>query len=221
MKNYLNIIKKSSLFYGIREEEIESLLKCLSATTKKYTKNQFVFSLGENIDSVGIVLSGSVHIVKEDFWGNSSILSKVVPGQVFGETFASMQTKELGVNVVAQEETEVLLLNVRGIITICSANCEFHTRLVRNMLFVLAEKNYLLTRKMEHMTQRTTREKLLSYLSDESQKNVSSVFEIPFNRQQLADYLSVERSAMSNELSKLRDEGILEFNKNHFELLIS
>ena len=218
MKNYLNVLTKSPLFSGITENEIESMLSCLSAITKLYNKNQFVFRLGESISSVGMVLSGSVHILKEDFWGNRSILSEVGPGQLFGETYACVQTESLGVSVVAAEPTEVLFMDIRKIMGTCSSACEFHTRLIRNLISALAGKNLMLTGKMEHMAQRTTREKILSYLSSESQKNASSSFEIPFNRQQLADYLAVDRSALSKELCRLRDEGVLAFQKNSFKL---
>ena len=218
MINYLNILKKCPLFFGILENEIEPILVCLSAKTKIYQKDQFVFRSGDHISSVGIVLSGSVHIIKEDFWGNRSILSEAVVGQLFGETYACVQTQPLIVSVIAAEDTEIMFLDAHSMMTSCSSACEFHLRLIRNLIGVLAEKNLMLTQKMEHLTKRTTREKLLSYLSAESQKNSSGVFEIPFNRQQLADFLSVDRSAMSSELSKLRSEGILAFYKNTFEL---
>jgi CRP-like cAMP-binding protein len=217
MKKYLNVIKKSPLFSGVGEYELMSMLTCLSARMEHYRKNQFVFRRGESVSALGMVLSGSVHVIKEDFWGNQTILGMASAGQLFAETF-SLQAEPLGVSVIAMEQSEVLFLDVRKITTSCSSACEFHTKLIRNLFSVLAEKNLLLTKKLEHMAQRTTREKLLSYLSAESQKSGSPAFEIPFNRQQLADYLSVDRSAMSNELCKLRKEGVLVFQKNSFEL---
>lgn len=218
MNEYLDIIKMSPLFNGISENEIKSMLTCLSAKSETYKKNQFIFRLGETIAAVGMVLSGSVYITKEDFWGNRSILAKAEAGDLFGETFACVQTKSLGVSVTATEVSDILFLDVGRIMTTCTNVCEFHTKLMKNLLYVLADKNLMLTKKMEHMAQRTTREKLLSYLSDEAQKTGSAYFQIPFNRQQLADYLCVDRSAMSNELCKLRDEGILTFQKNEFQL---
>lgn len=219
MKKYLNVIQKSSLFSGVAAPEIVSMLKCLSAVETEYEKNAFVLRFGESVSSIGLVLSGSVHVVKEDFWGNRNIVMKAVAGQLFAETYACVQDEALGVSVVAAEPTTVLFLDVRRIMTTCSSACEFHSRLIRNLLTVVAQKNLMLNNKLAHMAQRTTREKLLSYLSEESLRLGSSSFEIPFNRQQLADYLSVDRSAMSNELCKLRDEGILRFEKNSFELL--
>lgn len=219
MKKYLNVIQKSPLFSGISPSELEPMLKCLSAVTKDYEKNAFVLRFGEDISSVGLVLSGSVHIIKEDYWGNRNIVTKASPGQLFAETYACVQGEALGINVVAAEPTTVLFLKVRCIMTTCSSGCEFHSRLMRNLLTVVAHNNLMLNNKLSHMAARSTREKLLSYLSAESLKLGSSTFEISFNRQQLADYLSVDRSAMSNELCKLRDEGILKFNKNCFELM--
>lgn len=211
-------LKNTALFQGIEPNEMEPLLHCMSATQKSYAKGDTIYRIGEPIRSVGLVTSGLIHLVKDDFWGNRSILAEVACGELFGETYACVPSEPLGVSVIATKPTEVLFLDIRKILTVCSSACGFHTRLIHNLLSVLAQKNLLLTKKMEHITKRNTREKLLSYLSSESLKKGSSIFEIPFNRQQLAEYLSVDRSAMSNELSKLREEGILEFHKNKFQL---
>lgn len=219
MKINYKLVKRTALFDGIEENEMAAMLDCLSATTKSYKKGQIIYRPGDTISSVGAVLSGSVHIIKEDFWGNRSILSQLGAGQLFGETYAALPSAPLEVSVYAAESCEVLFLDIRKIISACPSACEFHARLTRNLLAVTAQRNLLLTRKLEYMAQRTTREKLLAYLSAESQRRKSAAFEIPFNRQQLADYLSVDRSAMSNELCKLRNEGILRFERNRFELL--
>ena len=181
MEKYSILLKNSKLFQGISEDEVTSMLACLSAVRRSYAKEEYVFRRGERIDSVAVLLEGSVHIRKEDYWGNLSI-------------------------------------DVKRILTVCPSACQFHSRLIRNLLSVLALKNKMLTQKLEHMSKRTTREKLLSYLSEQSQRAGSPVFDIPFNRQQLADFLSVDRSAMSAELCRMRDEGILSFERSHFEL---
>jgi CRP-like cAMP-binding protein len=178
-----------------------------------------IYCAGETVTRVGEVVSGRVHIMKEDFWGNRSILEEFGPGRLFGETYAAAPPSPLEVNVMAAEPCEVLFLDIRRIMTTCSSACRFHARLIRNLLSVTAQKNLLLTRKMGYMARRTTREKLLAYLSAQSQRSGRAAFEIPFDRQQLADYLSVDRSAMSKELCKLRDEGVIKFRKNKFELL--
>ncbi len=215
--NY-RMLQRTALFEGIEEREITAMMDCLSAKTEKYRKEQSLLRTGDATTLVGVVLSGRVHIIKEDFWGNRGILSEISAGQLFGETYAAVPSASAEVSVVAAEASEVLYLDIRRILTTCSASCAFHARLIRNLLAVTAQKNLLLTRKLAFMAQRTTKDKLLSYLSAESQRHKSSSFEIPFNRQQLADYLSVDRSAMSNELCKLRDAGILQFDKNRFTL---
>lgn len=217
--DYSMTLKKSPLFRGVEPEEIRSMLSCLNANEGTYKKGEFIFRNGDRLNTMGLVLSGSVHIIKEDFWGNRTIIGIASAGRLFGETYACVQSEPLEVGVVAAETAEILFLDARRIITVCTSACEFHTRLIQNLLSVLAEKNLMLTKKMEHMARKTTREKLLSYLSEQSLKQGSPVFEIPFNRQQLAEYLAVDRSAMSSELGKLRDEGILTFNKNKFHLL--
>lgn len=218
MEKYLNLIRKSKLFYGINEEETKSMLKCLSAEEKSYKKGEYVFRVFDNIPAVALLLYGTIHIQKEDFWGNLSLLAEIVPGQLFGETYACIQNEPISVNAVAIRDSLVLMLDIKRVLTFCSSSCAFHTRLIQNLISVIAMKNVVLTSKIEHMSQRTTRDKLLSYLSEQSVLNQSSSFDISLNRQQLSDYLSVDRSAMSNELCKLRDEGLLFFSKNHFEL---
>ena len=219
MNQYMPVIKKSALFCGMEADEIDPMLNCLSAVRRSYEKGEFVLRSGEHIQSMGLVLCGSVHVIEEDFWGNRTILSEAAAGQLFGDAYACMPSVELGVSVTAAGHTEILFLDVRRIVTVCTSACEFHTRLIRNLLTVLSEKNLMLTQKIKHMARRSTRDKLLSYLSEESIKHKSPCFEIPFNRQQLADYLCVDRSAMSSELGKLRDDGILTFEKNSFQLL--
>ncbi len=166
-----------------------------------------------------MVISGRVHILKEDFWGNRNIITEALPGDVFAEGYACTQGAELGISAVAAEDSRIIFMEVRRVIITCPSACAFHVRLIRNLLSVLARKNLLMDEKLTHLTQRTTREKLLSYLSSESKRQGSASFEIPYNRQQLADYLSVDRSAMSSELCRMRDEGILTFEKNRFRLV--
>ena len=218
MEKYLTLLSNTTLFTGIAKEDISSMLTCLSARMATYKKGEFILHTGNTIHEVGMVLSGSALIIKEDFWGNRSILSEVSSGFLFAETYACIGTVPLEVSVVASSDCEILFLDFHKILTTCSSTCQFHTKLIHNLLATLAQKNLTLTRKLEHMSQKTTRDKLLSYLSGESLKAKSPSFSIPFNRQQLADYLSVDRSAMSNELGKLKKEGILTYDKNTFIL---
>lgn len=219
MKNYLEVLKKCPLFADIDENEIDNMLDCLSAIDKTYKKNDFIFTEEDKPIYIGIILSGSVYVVKEDFWGNRAILAKLGEGDLFGEAFSCAEVDRLPVSVVATENTEVILIDYKKIIDTFST-CVFHYRLINNMIKILANKNIMMTQKIHHIVKRTTREKLLSYLSEQAIKCKSDKFKIPFNRQELADYLSVDRSAMSNELSKMRDEGIIEFSKNEFKIKI-
>ena len=218
MKEYLKLLKRTKLFYGITESEMEVMLECLSAVTHSYKKGELVFRRGEQITAVAMLLEGCVHIQKEDYWGNLSILSEIAEGELFGEVYACLGNDEILNNAVAVKQSVVLFLDINRVLTMCPSSCRFHGRLIRNLLSSVALKNKMLTQKLEHISQRTTREKLLSYLSEQSLKAGCSSFDIPFNRQQLADFLSVDRSAMSNELCKMRDEGILSFERNHFIL---
>ncbi len=219
MKNYLMQIKKSQLFAGIDSQELEALLGCLSATVRDFKRGDTILHIGDRVSALGLVLAGSVHIGREDFWGNRTILSEISESGLFGESYACVPERPIPVNAVAAQNSTIMFLDARRIITSCPSACIFHTRLIQNLIMVLAFKNVMLTGKIEHISQRTTREKLLSYLSEQAQAAGSPSFELPFNRQQLADYLCVDRSAMSNTLSQLRDEGVLAFNRSHFELL--
>ncbi|NCB51277.1 MAG: Crp/Fnr family transcriptional regulator [Clostridia bacterium] len=219
MAEYFEVLKTVDLFKGIDESDLQTLLSCLAAKTVHYEKGRTVFFSGESIDRFGIVLSGQVQIVQDDYYGNRSILAKIDTGNLFGESFACAESKALPVSVLTTTESKLLFIDCRRLAVPCAKACGFHSRLIQNLLSIVSMKNIALTQKIEFTSRRTTREKLLSYLSAEAQKAGNNRFCIPFNRQELADYLSVERSAMSTELSKLRDSGVLKFYKNQFELL--
>lgn len=219
MEKYFNILKKCPLFMGISEDEMRAMLECLTAKKIEVEKGETIFSEGDRPDYIGIVLKGSVHISQDDYWGNRAILTDVQEGGMFGEAFSCAEAAAFPVTVSAREDGVVLLVDCRKVLTVCSSACLFHTRLIRNLMKILANKNIALTKKMEHITKKTTRDKVLSYLSECAVVAESNTFSIPFNRYELADYLSVERSALSNTLCKMRDEGIIQFEKNKFVLL--
>jgi len=220
MEKYFETIKQCPLFAGIEDSNLKALLDCLMAVRRSYKKSEYVFSAGDAIQSVGIVISGSVHILQEDYWGNRTILANIPPGGLFGEAFSCAEIDSLPVSVLTVEKTEVLLIDYKRIITTCSSSCVFHLALIKNMMKLLAQKNIMLTQKMEIVTHRTTRERLLAYLSAQAIKTGKNRFTIPFNRQQLADFLSVERSAMSAELSHMQEDGLISTNRSDFELLL-
>lgn len=219
MKKYIPILKRTQMFYGVCENEISSMLSCLDARLKTYRKGEYVIRQGENLGAIMILVEGDLHIQNDDYWGNRSILGQIAVGEMFGEAYVASENSCLLNDVVAVEDSAVIFFDIKRIITTCSSACRFHTLVVQNMFFAISKKNRKLVQKLIHMSKRSTREKLISYLSEESKKQKSGKLIIPFNRQQLADFLSVDRSAMSNELCKMRDEGLLEFSKNRFKLL--
>ncbi len=220
MKQYIPILKHSPFFTGLSDEEILSVLHCVEASVVTKQKDSYIFRAGDATEVMGLVITGSALIIQEDLWGHRNILSKCSSGDFFGEPYAARPGAILNISVVAEKDAEILLLNVRKLLVTCPTACEHHQKLIRNLVSVLANKTLILNEKITHVSKRTTRTKLLSYLSSESIKQGSLSFDIPFDRQQLADYLCVERAAMSVEISKLQKEGLLTTNRNHFELLV-
>ena len=220
MKDFLPMIRASRLFSGVSERELEAMLACLRPETKDYPKDAFVLRAGDTAEAVGLVLSGTILMLQEDVWGNRNILSKAGPGQTFAAAYACAPGSVLNVSVLAETPVTVLFLNVGRVLTLCPAACAHHSRIIRNLLGELAGKNLRLGEKLTHMGQRTTRAKIMSYLSAEAQRLGTYELDIPFSRQQLADYLGVERSGLSLELGKMKQDGLLEFHKNHFELKV-
>ena len=218
MRKYIEILKKSELFTGVEETDIEAMLSCLGATLRKYKKGEYVFREGERVDHITVLVEGCLHIQKDDYWGNCSIINRIEEGKMFGEAYVSSKGLPLLNDVVAVKDSAVIFFDVNRILSTCSSACRFHALTVKNLFYAISEKNRNLVSKLGYMSSRTTKEKLLAYFSDQAKKHSSATFEIPFNRQQLADFLSVDRSAMSNELCKMRDSGILEFKKNRFTL---
>ena len=219
MKNFIPILKRTKLFSGVGDEDISSLLSCLGAKIQHYKKGEYILSEGQHISDIFIITEGKVHIQKDDYWGNRSILSVLSVGEMFGEAYSSPESGMLLNDVVAIEDSSVIFFDIKRTLTTCPSACRFHNMIVQNMFFAISDKNRKLVQKLAHMSGRTTRAKLISYLSEEAKRQGSSAFTVPFNRQQLADYLSVDRSAMSNELCKMRDEGLIKFEKSRFELL--
>ncbi len=219
MKKYIPVLKRTQMFSGVGSDEIESMLSCLGAKLYEYDKGDYVIKQGEHLNDIVVLVDGNLHIQKDDYWGNRSILAQIRVGEMFGEAYVAPESGPVINDVIAVEKSTVIFFDVKRILTTCPSACRFHQVVVQNMFFAISEKNRQLVQKLSHMSKRSTREKLISYLSEEASKKNSSYFTIPFNRQQLADFLSVDRSAMSNELCKMRDDGLIEFEKNNFKLL--
>lgn len=218
MKKYLEILRNCKLFENIADENLLAMLSCLGAEVRSYTKNQNIFTEGERASHMGILLSGTAQIIRVDFYGNRSIVTNIEPPQLFGESFACTEAKSIPVNVIAEKDCEVMRIESRKMLHPCCNVCEFHSRMIFNLMKEIAAKNMLLNQKIEIISRRTTREKLMTYLLIQAKKHGSS-FTIPYDRQELADFLEVDRSGLSAEISKLRKENAIECKRNFFRLL--
>lgn len=217
MEKIFNVIKHNILLSGIDYGEFEKMYRCIEAKTQFYNKGGYIILSGELLDYIGLIISGSVKIIKEDIDGNITILTELSSTELFGEAFACAGIKNSPVTVQASEDSEILYLNYKKIKTVCSSACRFHSRLIENMLTLIAKKNLMLNQKIEILSKRTTREKLLAFF--DMQRGTEKKFTIPYNREELAQFLCVNRSGISNELCKMRDEGLIKFHKNVFEIL--
>ena len=213
---YINILKKSNLFKGLSEDEINEAVEYSKIGIKEYKKGECIFTAGQSIKNIGLVLKGAVRIEKEDYYGNRSINTVIREGDIFGEVYACLPYKIADISVWAAKDSDVLMVKTDFIFL--KKQDEFFSSIEKNLISILAQKAFMLNKKINHITKRTTREKLISYLSEQAEYAANNQFEIPFNRQELADYLCVDRSAMSSELSKMKKEGIIDFYKNCFKI---
>ena len=211
-------LTNTNLFHGIRKEEITHLLSCLDAHEQSYDKNETILRAGSTIQEIGLVESGGVNIIVNFYWGTSRIFGHASQGEIFGENYAAIPGKELLCDVVAAEPCKILFLDLNKLLNVCQNGCSFHNRLVHNLVRILAQKSLNLSSRMMHIAPKSLRARLLSYLSEQALIHGSTHFAISFDRQQLADYLSVDRSALSNELSKMQREGLISYKKNVFTL---
>ena len=218
MKKYLQILKKCPLFDNIEDENLITMLGCLGAKVESFDKKYTIFAEGYPAKYIGIVLSGSAQIVQVDYYGNRNILSNITSSEVFAEAFACAEMDMIPVAVIANEPCEVMLIDCSHILHTCANNCGFHQQLIFNLMKDLAKKTIMFHQRIEITSKRSTREKLMTYLSMQAKKANSRSFEIPFNRQELADYLEVDRSGLSAEIGKLKKEGVLDSQKNRFVL---
>ena len=219
LEKYYNQIKNSSVFYGMNDEELKGLLECFNARLKKYEKNDLIIRQGDLISNIYLILDGEVNIEKDSFWGRRIIISRLEKNDNIALSFVGSKSVESSIDATAVKDTLVLILGYEKCTCMCQNACTRHKVLINNLFQILSKENLELIQKIENISQKTIRDKILTFLSNEAQKKHSNTFDIQFNRQDLADYLNIDRSAMSFELSKLQKEGILKFNKNHFELM--
>ena len=220
MEEYLEVLSRCPLFEGIAQAEMREMLGCLDGKIVRIARGDPVFLEGDPAEFVGVVLSGAVQILRDDYYGRRSVLAAVEPGELFAEAFACAGLETLPVSAVARQLSTVLLLDCRRVLTGCANTCSFHSRMVGNLLRGIARKNLALTRKIRCMAPRTTREKLMEFLLDQAKQHGSPEFVIPYDRQALADYLGVERSAMSVEIGKLKRDGCIESHGSWFRVLM-
>lgn len=218
MKKTIRVLSKAELFKGIKSEDIELILVCLAAESREYRGGEIIYSEGDRIEKIGLVLSGKVHLIRESYDGDINILGRVGLGDLFGESFAFGKIEAIPISAYSEEDSKILFIDYRKIINTCSSSCDFHNKLIFNMMHILSRKNILLNEKNLILGEKTIRQKLESYLSLEAKKNKVNEFHIGFDRQGLADYLSINRSAMSRELSKMEKEGLISYKKNYFKI---
>ena len=214
-----SFLSKTNIFSGITVNEIKSLIKCINAIEKIYEKDDIILHAGNSCECMGLVISGSVNIIANYYWGGSNIFGHVTAGRIFAEAYSLLSGNELLCDVSAAEKTSVLFMNTKKILAVCKNACPSHILLMQNLIKISAQKNLSLSSRMMHTASKRIRDRLLSYLSEQAFLSGSNQFTVPFSRQQLADYLGTERSALSGELSKMRRDGLIDYNKNRFVLL--
>lgn len=218
MSNVVEAIQKSILFNEIDPMHIGSLLGCLNLKTKKYDEGEFIIRLHSIIEEVSIVVDGEVEVIKENKVGDRMIVGILGKGEIFGEGIVCTRKRMSPVSVRAKSRVEVAFIPYEKILMTCGESCGFHKQLIRNMLYVLGEKNYHLNQKIDYLILKGMREKLALYLLEQSDGEGQKAFNISLNRNDLAEYLNVSRSAMSRELSRMKEEGLIDFYKNSFKI---
>lgn len=209
----------SPLFSGIQPEELDAMLGCIGYHIGRFRRGEIVAFEAEHIRHIGIVMSGSVDMIKEDLWGNKTMLVRMHRDELFGETFACGSDKLSVVTFLVSEDAKILFIPFDRVMHSCTMACRFHHQLIENMVHIIADKNRDLMRKVEVVSKRTIREKLLAYLSIQAQVQQSRYIEIPLGRVELAEYLCVDRSALTRELAKMKEDGVIDYHKNCFRIL--
>lgn len=217
MKTIFDNIQANRLFKGISLDDFETMFDCVEGRVNAYEKGTVIQLAGDPVKHVGLVVSGTVQVMREDGEGRQNLMAELGKGELFGEVFACAEVSHSPVTVLASTNCQVLHLNYHKVITACSSACSFHQILIKNMLALMAEKNLLLHQKIDILSRRTTRERLLLFFDYHRQG--ARRFTIPFSREELAAYLCVERSAMSAELSRMQRDGLILSHKNCFERL--
>ncbi len=213
-----SVLKRNPLFRNFTEAELRQLLCSKQVYTATHKKHSMILSAGETTDVFGLILSGAVTVEQYDLFGNANMLTHLAAGDIFAEAYACIPEKKLMVSVLAETVSEILFIDMKKILNSPISEFSYKDKLIANMLILSSQKNLTLSRKIFHTSAKTIRDRVLSYLSDQAVLHKSEDFSIPLNRQQLANYLNVERSALSNELGKMSRDGLLQVSKNRFIL---
>jgi CRP-like cAMP-binding protein len=219
-KNWHNILQKVSLFEGINEEGMDSILQCVGGSVKDIKKGEFALLTGDKVMEIGIVLSGELHLFSECFDGKRSLITSLLPSDTYGESLCCAHIGESPVSVMAKVDSVVMMLDFSRALQLCPDTCGFHRKLIENMLRVVASSNLHLQKRMEILSMNSVRGKVLQYLGSFVQKQGNNIT-IPFNREELANYLCVERSALSHELARMKTDNLIDYKKNKFHLKTS
>lgn len=219
MRPDYEMLSHLSLFSGIHTDNLQAMLQCIGGRFQTLHKGEFPILARDEVPYVGIILKGRIHMIHEDAWGDTAILSAMGPGELFGETFACRTNLHSSATFQAVRETRILALPFRKVIHTCQNSCPFHYQLIENMLRMVSDKNARLMEKLEIVSKKTLRRKILTYLSFQAELQESRTFELPLSRTQLADYLCADRTAVARELARMKQEGRIDFEKNTFTLL--
>lgn len=212
-------LKNSMLFKDMNDKEITEAVNSLSVTKKFYKKDELILMAGSTTNFLGMVLSGSLTIEINDVWGNRTILSYVEKGEFFAEAFAILQDELVSVDVNANEESEIALFDMSMLNILKQTYSEWLLKLLNNLLMISVQKNMMLSQRSIHTSSKSARGRIMAFLNNTALKTKTTEFTIPFNRQQMADYLNLDRSALSKELGKMRDDGMIKFRKNYFKII--
>jgi CRP-like cAMP-binding protein len=218
MLKEIETIKASPLFENIQEPDLSAMLDCLGAAVRDYKKSEFIFLEGAELKQIGVVIEGSVYMVKEDVWGEKTILAVMTSGEIFGESFVCGDCDCSTVSFQASADCKILCLSFHRVLCVCRKACAYHNRLVENMVTLIAHKNVKLMEKMAVLSKKSIRDRILTWLSQQVQFYGSKTFLSPLGRLDLADYLCVDRSALTRELSRMKSDGLLDYDKNTFVL---
>lgn len=209
------------LFQGLEREEISEVLQKFHALIKHFPKSDYIYLAGDCVENLCVVLEGTVQMIKEDIWGEKSIIANLGAGSVFAENFLGKLGDRSVVSYFVASDSEILMLPLGRALYDVSAPSKASQRLMCNIVSVLADNNTRLIEKTEILCKKTLRSKILAYLEQEARNNACRQITIPFNRTDLANYLDADRSALTRELARMREEGLIDYNKNTFTILAS